>query len=78
MTATDAPQLRLLEAYGVLIANTDRHDGNISLLLQGDDWALSPTYDRLPMGYAPVAGEVVPRAQGSRAMPCSLPLPPWP
>jgi hypothetical protein len=39
----DAQHLRLLEAYGALIANTDRHYGNISLLLDGDDWALSPT-----------------------------------
>jgi hypothetical protein len=33
--ARDADHLRLLEAYGVLIANTDRHYGNISLLLEG-------------------------------------------
>jgi hypothetical protein len=38
----DARTLRLLEAYGELIANTDRHYGNISLLLDGDDWALAP------------------------------------
>lgn len=58
----DARTLRLLEAYGELIANTDRHYGNISLLLDGDDWALSPTYDMLPMHYAPVGGELVPRS----------------
>ena len=61
LTAQDAAHLRLLEAYGVLIANTDRHYGNISLLLEGDDWRLSPTYDMLPMLYAPVNGELVPR-----------------
>lgn len=37
-----ARTLRLLEAYGQLIANTDRHYGNISLLIQNDDWVLSP------------------------------------
>ena len=57
----DARTLRLLEAFGELIANTDRHYGNVSLLLDGDDWALAPAYDMLPMLYAPVAGEVVPR-----------------
>ena len=61
LTPADARTLRLLEAYGQLIANTDRHYGNISLVLQDDDWALSPTYDMLPMLYAPVGGELVPR-----------------
>ncbi len=66
LTQADARTLRLLEAYGQLIANTDRHYGNISLVLKGDDWALSPTYDMLPMLYAPVAGELVPRDFASR------------
>jgi DNA-binding Lrp family transcriptional regulator len=66
LTDADARTLRLLEAYGQLIANTDRHYGNISLVLKDDDWALSPTYDMLPMLYAPVAGELVPRDFASR------------
>lgn len=66
LTQADARTLRLLEAYGQLIANTDRHYGNISLVLQDDDWALSPTYDMLPMLYAPVSGELVPRDFASR------------
>ena len=68
LTPADARTLRLLEAYGQLIANTDRHYGNISLVLRGDDWALSPTYDMLPMLYAPVGGELVPRDFASRAL----------
>lgn len=59
LTLGDAAQLRFLEAFGLLIANTDRHYGNISLLLKDDDWFLSPTYDMLPMLYAPINGEVV-------------------
>jgi len=66
LTQADACTLRLLEAYGQLIANTDRHYGNISLVLKDDDWALSPTYDMLPMLYAPVSGELVPRDFASR------------
>lgn len=58
LTDTDAQHLRLLDAYGQLIANTDRHYGNISLLLHNDDWQLSPTYDMLPMLYAPINGEL--------------------
>ena len=79
LTPADAQLLRLLEAYGVLIANTDRHYGNISLLLAGDDWVLSPTYDMLPMLYAPVAGEIVPRDVTARAtQPTAATLTAWP
>ena len=67
LTADDAARLRLLEAFGALIANTDRHYGNISLLLHDDDWQLSPTYDMLPMLYAPVNGELVARDFAARA-----------
>ncbi|MEO8021321.1 type II toxin-antitoxin system HipA family toxin YjjJ [Polaromonas sp.] len=79
LTAADAAHLRLLEAYGLLIANTDRHYGNISLLLENDDWRLSPTYDMLPMLYAPVNGELVERAFTDRPLyPISATLTEWP
>ena len=79
LTPRDAGHLRLLEAYGVLIANTDRHYGNISLLLDGDDWVLSPTYDMLPMLYAPMAGEIVPRDITARPLhPTAATLADWP
>lgn len=79
LTAADAAHLRLLEAYGLLIANTDRHYGNISLLLEDDDWRLSPTYDMLPMLYAPVNGELVERAFTGRPLyPTAATLTEWP
>ena len=68
LTPADARTLRLLEAYGQLIANTDRHYGNISLVLRDDDWHLSPTYDMLPMLYAPVGSELVPQDFASRPL----------
>ncbi len=82
LTPGDARTLQLLEAYGLLIANTDRHYGNISLLLHGSDkaadWALSPTYDMLPMLYAPVAGELVERDFAARSLqPTTATLPEW-
>jgi len=78
LNPTDARTLRLLEAYGQLIANTDRHYGNISLLIQDDDWVLSPTYDMLPMLYAPVAGELVARDFAARPLqPTAATLPEW-
>lgn len=79
LTEEDAGQLRLLEAYGNLIANTDRHYGNISLLLDDDDWRLSPTYDMLPMLYAPINGELVPRDFSARPLhPTANTLAEWP
>ena len=78
MTSQDAQHLQLLEAYGILIANTDRHYGNISFLLEDDDWRLSPTYDMLPMFYAPVKGELVDRDFASRKLqPTSHTLAVW-
>jgi HipA-like C-terminal domain len=78
LRAGDARALKLLEAYGLLIGNTDRHYGNISLVLDLDDWALSPTYDMLPMLYAPVAGELVARDFTQRDLqPTTATLPVW-
>jgi HipA-like C-terminal domain len=88
LTAQDARNLCFLEAFGQLIANTDRHYGNISLLLEGNqnggDWTLSPTYDMLPMLYAPVGGELVQRDFAvkngviTKLQPTSATLPEWP
>ena len=58
MSAEDAQRLKLWDAFGQLIANTDRHYGNVSLLWNGKRWALAPCYDMLPMRFMPVQGEV--------------------
>ncbi|WP_048440225.1 type II toxin-antitoxin system HipA family toxin YjjJ [Caenimonas sp. SL110] len=57
----DADRLKLLEAFGRLIGNTDRHYGNISLLIRSGSWSLAPAYDMLPMIYAPINGELIER-----------------
>jgi hypothetical protein len=52
--------IRLLECFGRLIANSDRHSGNLSFYWNiGDEKVtLAPVYDMLPMLYAPSsAGE---------------------
>lgn len=66
LSAADIRTLCLLDAFGALIANSDRHHGNVSLLLFNHRWQLAPAYDMLPMFYAPVAGEVVPRDWASQ------------
>lgn len=51
--------VRALDAFGRFIANTDMHLGNLSFLPRGDGTLeLAPVYDMLPMGYAPVAGDL--------------------
>ena len=45
LTQRDADRLRLLDAFGILIGNNDRHYGNISLLIDAaGDWELAPAY----------------------------------
>ena len=59
----DYEMVRLLDAYGALIGNSDRHPGNLSLSWQADGkFALAPVYDMLPMMYRPnTQGEIVER-----------------
>jgi hypothetical protein len=56
-------RVELLEAFGTGIGNTDRHLGNLSLMLDGGPpFDLAPVYDMLPMLYRPTtAGELVER-----------------
>ena len=55
--------VRRMHAFGELIGNTDMHAGNLSFWL--DDalpFRVAPTYDMLPMLWAPgLQGEIVPR-----------------
>jgi DNA-binding transcriptional ArsR family regulator len=57
-----AEQIRLVDAFGALIANTDRHFGNITLF---DSYAgymeLAPVYDMLPMLFAPTDDQLIER-----------------
>lgn len=77
LSAADVRTLCLLDAYGALIANTDRHHGNISLLLQNDQWQLAPAYDMLPMLYAPIHSEV-PERQFAPPPPAGTQADVWP
>lgn len=51
-----AGELTSLWTFGRLVANTDMHDGNVSLMLSPERPArLAPVYDMLPMAYRPDA-----------------------
>jgi DNA-binding transcriptional ArsR family regulator len=62
LSAQDLERVSLVDAFGSLIANTDRHFGNITLF---DDYEgpfeLAPIYDMLPMLFAPQDGQLLER-----------------
>ncbi|MEX2124049.1 MAG: HipA domain-containing protein [Woeseia sp.] len=51
----DVERIAVLDAFGALIANTDRHHDNVLLFPTGTGYALAPAFDQLPMAYAPPA-----------------------
>jgi hypothetical protein len=54
--------VRLISTFGSLIANTDRHFGNLAMLDRYDGhFRLAPVYDMLPMLFAPQHDEIVTR-----------------
>lgn len=58
----DARRLRWLDAFGALIANTDRHQYNILFFAEGSHLQLAPAFDQVSMLYAPTGdGQVPPR-----------------
>jgi hypothetical protein len=62
IAAEDARRMCWLDAFGQLIGNTDRHFGNISFHAEGvEKLQLAPTYDMLPMIFAPQGTNLVER-----------------
>ncbi len=62
LTHEDTRRLRWLDAFGALIANTDRHQHNIVFFTEGSGLRLAPAFDQVSMLYAPSAdGQVLPR-----------------
>ena len=59
----DVATVEILDLFGALIGNTDRHHGNLAVSWEFDQpCRLLPAYDMLPMLYRPNGhGEVVPR-----------------
>lgn len=62
VSAQDAERIRLLDVFAQLIANTDRHFGNITLFDHHEGrFELAPIYDMLPMLFAPQHEQIVDR-----------------
>lgn len=60
LSAEDARHVCWLDAFGALIANTDRHQYNISFFTDGKHLRLAPAYDQVSMLYAPTGDGQVP------------------
>jgi len=61
--AATLEQVRLLSSFGALIGNTDRHFGNLAFFDTYDGtFALTPSYDMLPMLFAPEHHQIIARA----------------
>jgi serine/threonine protein kinase HipA of HipAB toxin-antitoxin module len=62
LSQADATQVRLLDAFAMQTANTDRHFGNLALF---DRYTgrheLAPVYDMLPMLFAPQNDQLIER-----------------
>ena len=63
LSREDARRLQWLDAFGALIANTDRHPYNVIFFADGATLRLAPAFDQVSMFYAPTGdGQVPPRA----------------
>ena len=73
----DARRLRLLDAFGALIANTDRHHHNVAFFPTSTGYALAPAFDQLPMLYAPSGDGSVPAREFHPPPPAAEMLDVW-
>ena len=74
LAETDTTKVALIWWFGKLIGNTDMHDGNLAFR---PGLALAPTYDMLPMAYAPMRGGELPNRKFSPDAPLPAEAPIW-
>jgi hypothetical protein len=79
ISAASAEAVRRAATFGQLIGNTDMHFGNLAFFFSFNGaLSLAPVYDMLPMAYAPMAGEELPRARFEPPLPSAGNLEIWP
>jgi len=69
LSAEDALAVQRLWWFGRLIANSDMHLGNLSFVPQAGRLVLAPSYDMLPMAFAPLPGGEVPALHWAPELP---------
>ncbi len=78
INAADLRAIRLRRLFGRLIGNTDMHFGNLTFFLEPElPLRLAPTYDMLPMLWAPRPGDATPMPEFSPAPPMPDELDLW-
>lgn len=77
LSQEDVYRISLLDAYGALIANTDRHQHNVVLFRNDDGYTLAPAFDQLPMAYAPPASGHLRNSAVDEAVPAVNTLNVW-
>ena len=76
---SDLRAVRLRQLFGRLIGNTDMHFGNLALFLEPElPLRLAPTYDMLPMLWAPRPGDATPAPTFTPSAPLPQDLDIWP
>lgn len=70
LSAQDTQLIEILDLYGALIGNVDKHHGNIAVSWGFQEpFRILPAYDMLPMLYRPnTHGEVVPREWNTNSL----------
>lgn len=76
--AAALPVVQRLYAFGVLIANSDMHMGNLAFFsAPGRPCTLAPAFDMLPMALAPTPAGAVRNTVADLHLPASVPLALW-
>lgn len=76
---SDLRAVRLRRLFGRLIGNTDMHFGNLAFFLEPElPLRLAPTYDMLPMLWAPRPGDATPAPEFTPLAPMPVELDLWP
>ena len=73
----DVQRITLLDAFGALIANTDRHHFNLMLFPTGGAYSLAPAFDQLPVAYAPPASGILTNTAFAEPRPAANTLAVW-
>ncbi len=77
LSATDADRVAERQLFDRLIGNSDMHGGNLGFFCSAEGFSLAPSYDQLPMRYAPLAGGEVTSAPLVPSLPLPLELEAW-
>jgi hypothetical protein len=78
ISAQAAHTMRRAATFGQLIGNTDMHFGNLSFFYSARGaLCVTPVYDMLPMIYAPIAGDELPKRNFEPPLPVAGNLDVW-